>query len=286
MVAMGLARYHAIGTALYWEGFKLHEDARDLVLRVATEPDSRFRALARTLLDLERGRVTTQATGQTRSDLSDMNYARSVAHEIRNKMRPLSTHIRSLWAELGEDQPDFERRQELRSRIDRYMDQLNEFANDAVRLSAAVQVEELVLAEVVSEAVKATESERNGRITVVLAELGGLKVVGARRDWSTAFINMFRNSAQVRAGKGTVWISIQRDNAGGLHIYVDDDGPGVPEDLRERIFDDGYSTRGGSGVGLALARRAAILSGGTLTCQESPQGGCRFHFVLPRRSIV
>ena len=108
------------------------------------------------------------------------------------------------------------------------MNNLSEFANDAVRLSAAVQAEDLALADVLSEAVKATESERNGRITVVIAEVEGMKIVGARRDWAAAFANMLRNSTQVRAGKGSVWISTHRDDSGGLHIYVDDDGPGAP----------------------------------------------------------
>lgn len=264
----------------------LNPDARDLVLRVATEPDSRFRALARALLDVERGRLSAEATGRGGPDLSDMSYARSVAHEIRNLTLPLSTGLNALWEELGQDQPDHERRQKLRDRITRSLDRLNEFATEAVKLSAAVAEEEIALVEVVSEAIKATESERNGRISVQTTGIETRRILGTRRDWSTAFINLLRNAAQSRAGKGTVVISTLIDDAGGLHIYVDDDGPGVPEELRERVFDFGHSTRGGSGLGLADARRTAQRSGGTLVCEAAPQGGARFHFTLPRRSTA
>lgn len=99
-------------------------------------------------------------------------------------------------------------------------------------------------------------------------------------------VNLLRNAAQVRDGKGSVWVSTQLDDAGGLHIFVDDDGPGVPEELRERVFDLGQSSRGGSGLGLTSAMRTARASFGTLTCESSPRGGARFHFSLPRRSLA
>lgn len=282
---MGLAWHLTVEEDLV-DRVSLQPEAADLVLRVATEPDSRFRALARALLDLERGRISSEATGRGGVDLGDMSYARSVAHEIRNLTLPLATGLSALWEELGQDQPDHERRQKLRQRIDRSLDRLNEFATEAVKLSAAVAEEEILLAEVVAEAVQATESERNGRIAVELREIGTRKIVGTRRDWSTAFINLLRNAAQSRAGKGVVVISTLTDDAGGLHIYVDDDGPGIPEELREQVFAFGHSTRGGSGLGLADARRTAQRSAGTLVCEASPQGGARFHFSLPRRSTA
>lgn len=284
LVAMGVARVDDDESDIHHDRIQLYLEAWDLVTRVATEPDSRFRALARSLLDVERGRVTVEATGRGTVDLGDMNYARSVAHEIRNLTLPLATALNSLWEELGQDQPDHARRQKLRERIDRSTNRLAEFATEAVRLSSAVAPEDLVLADVMAEAATATESERNGRISLHIADVSGLKINGARRDWVSAFINLLRNAAQVRAGRGSVWVSTLLDDAGGLHLYVDDDGPGVPEDLRERVFDYGHSTRGGSGVGLADARRTAVVSGGQLTCEDSPQGGARFHFALPRRS--
>lgn len=265
--------------------YSLHPEARDLVSRVVNEPDSRFRALVRALLDAERGRVVADVTGQPASDGADLSYARSVAHEIRNFALPLSTALNSLWAELGSDQPDLARRQELRARIDRSMDRLNSFASEAVKLAAAIEPERIELASLVTEAIAATEVERNGRISVHVAGIDEVRFEGAPARWRLALINLIRNACQARAGTGSVWISTVRDDAAGLHLYVDDDGPGVRPELREQIFEFGHSTRGGLGLGLADARRTVSVMGGSLTCEPSPRGGARFHFTIPPRHV-
>jgi two-component system sensor histidine kinase RstB len=76
--------------------------------------------------------------------------------------------------------------------------------------------------------------------------------------------------------------------AGILQIAVDDDGPGVPEAQRERIFepfsrlDETRSkSSGGYGLGLAIVRRIAECHGGRIDCVASPLGGARFQLQLP-----
>jgi len=74
----------------------------------------------------------------------------------------------------------------------------------------------------------------------------------------------------------------------GCEIWVDDDGIGIPEDERERIFEPFYRldrsrdrATGGFGLGLAISRRALEAQGGTLTVETSPLGGARFRLWLP-----
>ncbi|KAA0943556.1 MULTISPECIES: ATP-binding protein [unclassified Pseudomonas] len=74
----------------------------------------------------------------------------------------------------------------------------------------------------------------------------------------------------------------------GCEIWVDDDGIGIPEDQRERIFEPFYRldrsrdrATGGFGLGLAISRRALEAQGGTLRAQASPLGGARFRLWLP-----
>jgi signal transduction histidine kinase len=72
-------------------------------------------------------------------------------------------------------------------------------------------------------------------------------------------------------------------------ITVDDAGPGVPVELREKIFEPFYrgpAARGGRigyGLGLALARSAVDAQGGRIEVGTSPAGGARFRVVLPRQ---
>ena len=67
-----------------------------------------------------------------------------------------------------------------------------------------------------------------------------------------------------------------------IKITVDDDGAGVPEGDRQHIFLLGVSHReGGTGLGLALARKVAEAHGGTLDVGDSPLGGARFTLSIP-----
>jgi signal transduction histidine kinase len=62
-------------------------------------------------------------------------------------------------------------------------------------------------------------------------------------------------------------------------FYIEDDGPGIPEDIRDEIFDLGYSTKNsddGTGFGLASARQIAVAHGWELTATEGEEGGARF----------
>ena len=67
-----------------------------------------------------------------------------------------------------------------------------------------------------------------------------------------------------------------------MALLVDDNGPGVPAEDRERIFLPFESGRlDGNGIGLPLAKRIAEAHGGLLDLQESPLGGARFRLLLP-----
>ncbi|KZE29773.1 hypothetical protein AVW16_13250 [Crenobacter luteus] len=92
----------------------------------------------------------------------------------------------------------------------------------------------------------------------------------------------------VKYGGGTVAIAAARAD-GAVRLTVEDDGPGIPEDVRERIFEPFFrldasrtKSRGGYGLGLALARAVTLLHGGTLAVDASPAlGGARFTLTLP-----
>ena len=71
-------------------------------------------------------------------------------------------------------------------------------------------------------------------------------------------------------------------------LHIDDRGPGVPPDQRERIFEPFYrlpgasEREGGVGLGLALVRQIAARHGGSVACDNREDGGARFTLRLPK----
>jgi two-component system OmpR family sensor kinase len=103
-----------------------------------------------------------------------------------------------------------------------------------------------------------------------------------------AIQNLLRNA--MRYCEKRIQIGVQVCTR-GCEIWVDDDGIGIPDDERERVFEPFYRldrsrdrATGGFGLGLAISRRALEAQGGTLTVELSPLGGARFRLWLPTQS--
>jgi two-component system nitrogen regulation sensor histidine kinase NtrY len=123
--------------------------------------------------------------------------------------------------------------------------------------------------------------------TVERSKAGGAPVLVAvdRQMLRKALDNLARNAVQaIRAsGKGfRVLIHATQLEDKRVAIDVDDDGPGVPEDARARIFDPYFTTRTeGTGLGLAIVKKIVVEHGGAISCDAAPIGGARFRIVLP-----
>ncbi|MEU6059902.1 HAMP domain-containing sensor histidine kinase [Streptomyces sp. NPDC047097] len=134
--------------------------------------------------------------------------------------------------------------------------------------------------------VRAEVAQRSGdRAPVRVAAEGAAEVSGSRAQLVRVLGNLLDNAQ--RHAEGEVVVEVRRDG-GEVLLAVADDGAGVPEAERERIFerfvrlDDARSRdEGGAGLGLAIARDVAARHGGTLRAARSPSGGARFELRLP-----
>lgn len=87
--------------------------------------------------------------------------------------------------------------------------------------------------------------------------------------------NLLRNAVEHGGDDVTVRIG----QADEQTIYIEDDGPGIPEDERDAVFEPGYSPTGdGTGFGLAIVQRLAEAHGWNITLTDSESGGARFEF--------
>ncbi|WP_338927503.1 HAMP domain-containing protein (plasmid) [Mycetohabitans endofungorum] len=101
-----------------------------------------------------------------------------------------------------------------------------------------------------------------------------------------ALLNLVRNG--LRYAGSNITLSATTDAHGALQLAVEDDGPGIPIEDRQRIFEPFYrphSSRdrqtGGFGLGLAIVRRIALLHGGRVWLEQGALGGARFVMTLP-----
>jgi signal transduction histidine kinase len=100
------------------------------------------------------------------------------------------------------------------------------------------------------------------------------------------FGNLVRNAVQACEGAGVVPIvtvhgDIDREPL-RCRVVVDDNGPGIPEAARERIFQPFFTTRsGGSGLGLAIVQKIVVMHNGRVTADTGSRGGARLQLTLP-----
>ncbi|MCD2443760.1 sensor histidine kinase [Agromyces sp. SYSU K20354] len=110
----------------------------------------------------------------------------------------------------------------------------------------------------------------------------------ARTDLVTVVANLLDNAIEACALGGRIRLSVRDDlEPQAVIVRVDDDGPGVPEELRDAIFDPDVSGKAPSpgkarrGIGLTIVKRVSARLGGDATVSTAPEGGARFTVRLP-----
>jgi signal transduction histidine kinase len=150
-------------------------------------------------------------------------------------------------------------------------------ADEAAPPNTETDLDEVVLEEVAAIAPSVT-------VPIHTARVGAARLIGDR----PALARMVRNLVENAGRHAATAVDISLVNAdGAIKLVVDDDGEGVRESDRERIFErftrtDSSRSRdtGGVGLGLAVVRATARRHGGDVTCTRSPDGGARFTVTL------
>ncbi len=234
-------------------------DARDEVARLARTTNDTLAALESSV---ERQR----------------RFVADVSHELRSPIASLRTQL-----EVGAAHPDL---LDVEGAVQDTV-RLQQLATDLLLLARLDAGERPGEARVALGALVREElaQPQRGPHPVRLGEMADGEVTGSRAQLARVVINLLQNAQ--RHADSEVGVSVReiREADGRwVELEVDDDGPGVPEAERERIFerfvrlDDARSRdEGGAGLGLAIARDVATRHGGTLTVG----GGSRFVLRLP-----
>jgi signal transduction histidine kinase len=100
-------------------------------------------------------------------------------------------------------------------------------------------------------------------------------------------VNLLKNAREALEGRGQVRISAREAENHTVLISLSDNGPGIPSDRLERIFEPYYTSKpGGSGLGLAIVRHNAEVYGGSVRAESELGKGATFIVTLPTRTFL
>ncbi len=210
-----------------------------------------------------------------------------LAHEIGTPLNVISGRAEQLMGKLPEGHPD---REGLRTII-RQADRISETMQQLLAFSrkAPPVFRELDLERVIKEAFSLCKLRlRKDNPGVELAcELSVSSFFGDEDGLRQLFVNLMLNSlhAMRDGGRMTIRSSEELDDTRGfVVICFEDDGPGIPPELRPRVFDPFFTTKDvgeGTGLGLFIVANIVQEHGGTIEIDESREGGVRFIMRFP-----
>ena len=204
------------------------------------------------------------------------NFSRNAAHEFRTPLAVLKTRIG-----LFRKKQDF--RPQATLELSAMVSELLELTN----LERASRGERLSSGQLIRSAADQAAPQAEARSITILVDAAPCTLAGNAELLRQAVCNLVENAVKYSPAGSVVHIAGHRDGE-WFQIVVADQGPGIPESLRQRIFepffrvDDSRSRQlGGAGLGLALVRAIAEFHGGAVYVEKSRGAGSRFVLKLP-----
>jgi signal transduction histidine kinase len=215
--------------------------------------------------------------------------ASGLAHENRNPLNAMNINLQLLEEELqgnpAIDQADVaELLESAKSEIQR----LEGLVNNVLTFARPPQpqFEAQDMNRVVSEVLRFLEADFRQNEVKVTTDLEPLlpEIELDGRQLKQALINILVNANQVLERGGLVRVRTRAGSRGEVVVEIEDNGPGIPADVQDRIFDVFYSRRGGgTGLGLPIARQIVERHGGAIEMESEEGQGTLFRLRLPRR---
>ncbi|MET0285843.1 MAG: ATP-binding protein [Polyangiales bacterium] len=210
--------------------------------------------------------------------------AAHVTHEVRNPLNSIRLNVEPLQEDVADAGPESQR---VLASIVREVDRLTDLTDQYLRLVRLPEPKRkpTELAELVRDVSTflAPEMElANVRTELALEDM---KIPADEGQLRQALLNLSRNAREAMPDGGTMRIELT-SSAGGALLRVQDEGGGIPEAERAKIFDLFYTTKQhGTGLGLPLTLQIVAAHGGRIACLPGANGGAVFELWLPRAEL-
>lgn len=245
--------------------------------------------LARKVLDLRKAQQRQKEDQQTLLHMERLSVmgetSAIVAHELRNPLVAIGGFARTLLRNLDNDDPNRQFAQiitEETTRLERIIHDLLDFIRPQKMMRKIIPPDPLV--EEVAR--KMGPTFESSAIAVELdLQASDLTINAHPGEIQQVLQNLVLNAIQVQPGGGSVRIS-SRALEGGVLIRIADEGPGIAQDVAEKMFSPFYTTKSaGSGLGLTICAQIIKAHGGVLRGENLSDGGACFSFILPRPKV-
>jgi signal transduction histidine kinase len=257
-------------------------DIRIDPLRLPHHPDIAGAVFMRT--DVTEKYQSSDRKMRTARTSSLANLGASIAHEIRNPLNSISVHVQLLREELAAKAETADEVLDSVEMILEEIDRLNRIVENFLRFSRmhSPSLKPADLNEVVEKAIKLLEPEAEASGVALRFSKNPVESVALDNDlFRQALHNLLLNAIQASPHGANVNVGIRRARH-SIVVEIADQGPGVPPNERDRIFDLFYSRReGGSGLGLPIANRIVEEHQGRISISQSAAGGACFEIHLP-----
>ena len=229
--------------------------------------------------------VSAELLARSERESAWREMAKQIAHEIKNPLTPMKLNIQHLQRFKGEG--DEYRNtvhriaQTLINQIETLSDIATEFSNFAKIPTARKQ--EFNLATQISKVIELYENDNRVHIQFDQGKCGELSVFADREQLSRAFINLIKNGIQAIPAEreGKIYIRLKRRDH-MVVISVTDNGTGIPENLKEKMFSPNFTTKtSGMGLGLAIVKNIVENFNGRIWFETVTNEGTSFFLEIP-----
>ena len=208
--------------------------------------------------------------------------SRILAHEIYNPLNLINTALYLLRTESLSHNA-----KEQCGKIEKAFKEIDKVIHNvqqAVRKEAdMVSPQAIRLTEVIRRLHGRTEKLFPDLVLSIKGEVSGIRLKITEEKLYSVFTNLIDNAAHATEGKGTVSLHFEKYED-HLHILVEDNGPGIPDELQKNLFKPLYRGKNssGTGMGLSIVRTFLVEEGGSIAFDDKYEQGARFIIDLPR----
>ncbi len=204
--------------------------------------------------------------------------AKQVAHEIKNPLTPIKLSIQQVYRAYKDGAKNFgEIFQQAYEMISEQIETLNRIASEFSNFARmpARKLELCSVNELIDEAIQLFIQYQGISFIKNYCDQN-LQVIADKDELRRAFINIIRNSVQAIGNKGRIEVITEKQND-QITISISDNGPGIPDEIAERIFEPNFSTKSdGMGLGLAIVKRTIEDLNGEISFSTKVGEGTKF----------